>query len=319
MTFSIIIPIFNAQNTLHRCLDSILAQTYATYEVLMIDDGSSDNSAQIAASYAERDPRFTLLRQANAGPSRARNHGLELAKGNVISFVDSDDFIEPDYLQLLFDAFRTEKAQVVFFGVNQIAEDSGKKCVRNIPELPRNKIDQIVALTKADLFGYTWIKAISRQLVGQTRFDENLNLFEDEVFTCQIMQKQPAISWIGRPLYNQIVLPGSLSRKTHQDYYEKCEAVYLAWQQLLLSAQAADHPILWEKANHMTNVCKYYLLERKVSPIPFARGLANCTFFRASTLDDALIAAIKNGKTGSVWLSRTIYRTKVFLRKLIGR
>ena len=319
MTFSIIIPIYNAQNTLRRCLDSVLNQTYPSYEVLLIDDGSSDNSAEIAASYTKEDPRFTLVQQSNTGPSRARNRGLELAKGDVVSFVDSDDFIEPDYLQRLYDAFREGGTRVVYFGVNQIAQDSGRRCIRNIPDLPQNHIDQIVALTKEDLFGYTWIKAFSRQLVGQTRFDESLNLFEDEVFACQIMQKQPAVSRIDKPLYNQIVLPGSLSRKTHQDYYEKCEAVYLAWRQLLLTAQAADHPILQEKANHMTNVCKYYFLEREVSPIPFVRGLANCTFFQDSTIDDALIAEIKIGKTGSALIKRTIYRTKVLLRKLTGR
>lgn len=319
MTFSIIIPIYNAQSTLWRCLDSIQRQTYSLYEVLMIDDGSADNSAEIAASYAAHDPRFILIRQSNEGPSRARNRGLELAKGDVVSFVDSDDYVELDYLQQLCSAFRADGAQVVFFGVNQCAEGSQKGHIRNIPELPDNLIDQIVALTKADLFGYTWIKAISRQIVGETRFDETLNLFEDEVFTCQIMQKKPVISWIQKPLYNQIVLPGSLSRKTHTNYYAKCDAVYLAWKKLLRSAQIEDHSILREKADHMTNVCKFYFLERNVPPAPFVYGLSKSAFFRESSIDDPLVTAIKNGNTGKALINRTIYRTKVFLRKLTGR
>jgi glycosyltransferase involved in cell wall biosynthesis len=319
MTFSLIIPIYNAGKTLRRCLDSILDQSYPSYEVWMIDDGSSDNSAEIAASYAQRDSRFILIRQPNAGPSRARNHGLNLAQGDIICFVDSDDFVEPDYLQQLSDVFQDEDVQVAFFGVNQITEGYRKECVRNITSLPENKIDQIVELTRSDLFGYTWIKAISRQCIGETRFDETLNLFEDEVFTCQIMHKLPAVSLIGKPLYNQSILPESLSRKVHRDYYDKCEAVYLAWKQLLISLQAPDHPILKDKANHMSYVCKYYFLEKKISPISFACGLAKCTFFQNATVDDALISAIKNGDIGSALMTRIIYRSKGLLKQLTGR
>lgn len=318
MTFSFIVPIYNAERTLQRCLDSILFQTYPSYEVLMIDDGSLDKSSQIAASYEEKDSRFKLIIQPNAGPSRARNCGLNMAKGDWISFVDSDDYIECDYLQQIVSVCQAKATQIVFFGVNQIV-DNVKKSVRNITDLPQNRIDQIITLTNADLLGYTWIKAISRQLIGQTRFDETLNLFEDEVFTCQIMQKQPTISWINKPLYNQIVLSGSLSRRVHQDYYDKCEAVYLAWKQLFLSFNIKNHQVLQEKANHMSNVCKYYFLERSVSPVQFIHGLGRCSFFLDSTVDDSLVAAIKNGKQGRILIKRYIYRCKLLLAKLISR
>lgn len=319
MTFSIIIPIYNAQSTLRRCLDSIQRQTYSQYEVLMIDDGSTDCSADIAESYVERDSRFRLIRQSNKGPSRARNCGLDLATGDVVSFIDSDDYVESDYLQEICSAFQSDDAQVVFFGVNQLTEAAEKQCTRNIPELPKSWTAQVIALTKADVFGYTWIKAISRHLIGDIRFDETLNLFEDEVFTCQIMQKMPAISAIRTPLYNQIVLQGSLSRKTHADYYAKCEAVYLAWKQLLQAARNGQNPILREKANHMTQVCKFYFLEKNVPPISFVQGLSRCTFWSESTIDDALVAAIKNKSFWNVLIHRTIYRTKMHLRNLTGR
>lgn len=319
MTFSFIVPIYNAQETLSRCLDSILNQTYPSYEVWMIDDGSVDNSAAIAATYVEKDPRFMLIRQPNSGPSRARNRGLESAKGDVVAFVDSDDFIEPDYLQQIVQAFRRNNAQIVFFGSMQITLGSENRSSRNIPDLPDNQLDRIIALTKSDLFGYTWVKAISRQLIGDIRFDETLNLFEDEVFTCQIMEKQPIISWVEKPLYNQIIASGSLSRRTHQDYYAKCEAVYLAWKQLLLSMQAGNHEILQDKANHMTNVCKYYFLERKIAPGSFARGLSACTFFQNSNVDDALIVCIKEGRFAKALAARLVYRGKVLLKKRLSR
>ena len=162
-------------------------------------------------------------------------------------------------------------------------------------------------------------KAISRQLVGQTRFDETLDLFEDEVFTCEIIKKSPTIFQISNPIYNQTILPGSLSRRTHQDYFIKCEAVYIAWKQMVISEQKIHHPVLMEKANHMAIVCKYYFLEKKVSPIMFARGLADCSFFQEATVNDALIAAIKSRQFVRTQFQRIIYRMKTFLKKLTGR
>ena len=319
MKYSIIIPIYNARETLRHCLDSVLSQSYPIFEVLMIDDGSTDDSAEIAASYAEKDERFVLIRQANAGPSSARNRGIDLARGDVIAFIDSDDFIEPDYLSNIHHAFEAEGAQIVFFGVSQIEKGTGKVCIRNIPELPQNQTELIVALTKADLFGYTWVKAISRQLIGQTRFDESLNLFEDEVFTCQIMGKSPKVSRISKPIYHQILSPGSLSKRTHQDYFRKCEAVYNAWKQLLRSEDGMQHPILSEKANHMAMVCKYYYLEKRIPSTTFAKGLADCSFFQDATVEDPLIAAIQNRQITFAQVRRIVYRMKVFLRNLTGR
>lgn len=319
MTFSIIIPFYNSQTTLGRCLDSISQQSYRSFEVLMIDDGSSDNSAEIAEAFAKKDYRFVLIQQSNGGPSSARNCGLDLARGEIIAFVDSDDYVVSDYLQQLYVAFCADNAQVVFFGVNQIDPITNKVFTRNISKLPSNAVEQIITLTKADLFGYTWIKAISRELIGSCRFDEALNLFEDEVFTCQIMQKQPVISLIEKPLYNQIVQTGSLSRRTHVDYYIKCESAYLAWKNLLNSMQVAYCPVLHQKADHMTNMCKYYYLEKKVPPIRFARELGKCTFFRDSSVDDILIKAIKNGKIGFALIIRILYRGKIKLKIMNGR
>ena len=319
MKYTIIVPFYNAQETLRRCLDSIQKQSYPFFEVLMIDDGSNDNSTEIASAYTKEDPRFVLIRQPNAGPSKARNRGIDQACGTVISFVDSDDSLEPDYLQQIDDAFEEDGIQIVFFGVRQFETSTGKVFVRNVPDFPQSKIDIIVALTQADLFGYTWIKAISRQLIGQTRFNEALDLFEDEVFTCEIVQKCSAISRIAKPLYNQTISPGSLSRKTHQDYFAKCEAVYIAWRQLMASEQRINHPILLEKANHMAMVYKYYFLEKNISPIMFARGLADCSFLQDTTTDDALIIAIKNKRFVYALVKRVIYRMKMVFKKLAGR
>ena len=95
---SVIVPVYNAEKYLHRCIDSILAQTFSDFELLLIDDGSKDNSGRICDEYAAKDSRIRVFHKKNGGVSSARNMGLDNAKGDWITFVDSDDWVKQDYL-----------------------------------------------------------------------------------------------------------------------------------------------------------------------------------------------------------------------------
>lgn len=97
---SVIIPVYNAEATLKKCVDSVLMQQYADFEVILVDDGSKDGSFQICEEYAREDSRVTVIHKENGGVSSARNRGLEIAKGNWVTFVDSDDYINDTYLVL---------------------------------------------------------------------------------------------------------------------------------------------------------------------------------------------------------------------------
>ena len=319
MLFSIIVPIYNAEKTLVRCLESIKAQTSLCYEVVMIDDGSTDKSAEIAAQYTQKDPRFILFSQDNAGVSAARNRGIEMAKGDIISFVDSDDFLEPDYLETICEAFAKENAGIVFFGARQISGADKIIASLKVQAWPSSPLEQIIELTSADAFGYTWIKAIQKDTLGAIKFREKLQLFEDEIFTCEIMENKPTIAHVDKVLYNQVVVPGSLSRRVYLDYYQKCENVYLAWKQLLSCMQVQEHSVLIEKANRMAIACKYYILEKNVPFLLFARKTSECTFIKESTIDDKMIGAIREERLGTVWMMNMIYRCKNFIRKLKKR
>ena len=98
---SVIIPVYNAEKTLHRCIDSILAQTFSDFEVLLIDDGSKDKSGEICDEYARKDSRIKVCHKENGGVSSARNMGLDNAKGEWITFVDADDYIASDFLSAI--------------------------------------------------------------------------------------------------------------------------------------------------------------------------------------------------------------------------
>ena len=109
---SVIVPIYNVENYLRMCLDSIQNQTYKNFECLLINDGSPDNSAEICREYVAKDSRFRYFEKENGGVSSARNLGIECSEGVYITFVDSDDWVEPDYLEVLYSIIVQEKADI---------------------------------------------------------------------------------------------------------------------------------------------------------------------------------------------------------------
>ncbi len=118
---SVIVPIYNVEKYLNQCLLSIQQQTYPHLQVILIDDGSTDQSARIAQQFVDADSRFQLLRQANAGQSAARNRGMALATGQYISFIDADDYIAPDFYETLLPY--TQHAQIIQIGYTTITAD----------------------------------------------------------------------------------------------------------------------------------------------------------------------------------------------------
>lgn len=110
---SVIIPIYNVENYLRRCVDSVLNQTYKNIEIILVDDGSSDNSGKICNGYEKKDKRIKVVHKKNGGLSEARNHGLKIATGHYIGFVDADDFIETDMYEILLNKLLTHDADIV--------------------------------------------------------------------------------------------------------------------------------------------------------------------------------------------------------------
>ena len=135
---SVIVPVYNGEKYLVRCMDSIVGQTLKETEIICVDDGSSDRSPEILDEYARRDNRVRLISQRNAGAGAARNRGLSEAKGEYLSFLDADDFFEPDMLERAYRKAKEQKAQILVFGSDQYRSDleefhhghSRKMCLR---------------------------------------------------------------------------------------------------------------------------------------------------------------------------------------------
>lgn len=315
---SIIIPVYNAEKTLEKCLNSIMDSKYENYEIILIDDGSTDNSASIISNYANKNNRIKLVSQPNFGPSEARNRGLKLAEGDIISFVDSDDYVRDDYLEQLAKVFDEENADVVFFEFCCVNFKGNKLSRNSLPKIKTEYYENLIALSKTDTFGYTWIKAFRKEIAFGIYFDVNQNLYEDEIFTCQLLAKPVRLYYLREAIYFYVISVGSLMQRTHEDYCQLCDSVYYAWERLL-DKMPKKNFFLEEKANHMAQACKYYGLEKKVNPFHFYRDMASCEFMKVSSDCDPFIIAIKKKKWCAISWMYLIYHIKIRIAKYMRK
>lgn len=210
---SVIVPIYNTERFVPACIDSILNQTYGNLEIILVDDGSTDRSRAIADEYALLDSRVKVIHQDNAGASAARNAGIRQAKGSWVSFIDSDDTIEPDYYEKILDCALNTGAEISF-GISFIMDEDGRRIngVREyIHEASFNHDDGLYHLLKSDVFGIAVNKLYKKDLVHKG-FDENIRINEDLMFNWECFSMAKRSTFVGKPLYNYRIRTGSASR-----------------------------------------------------------------------------------------------------------
>lgn len=214
-TISIIIPVYNSEKYLSRCLDSILSQTYQFTELILVDDGSKDNSGIICDQYALKDKRIQVYHKLNAGASAARNFGLSKAKGDYVSFIDSDDWISPAYYESFFKG--EDFLYDIYFQNYVLHNSDGSIEVKEIrPWYVKNSPtdDAILYLMKEVKFGWSWIKLFKRSIISdhQLKFDESINLREDELFSLQYCKYIKSIRICSFAGYHYYIYSNSLTR-----------------------------------------------------------------------------------------------------------
>ena len=225
---NIIVPAYNAEKYLAECLCSIKNQSYPNWRCIIVDDGSTDNTAGIAQAFTEADKRFELLRQKqNAGQSVARNQAMKLVRSGYVAFVDADDWLDKDYLERLSEI---RNADIVQCGYKRMTDD-GK--VRET-KLPRNKYQ----------FTVPWGRLYQSKLLQDVRFPERI-IYEDVVFSLQLWAKRPKVTIIPYIGYNYRLNPASTTAHKNHSAQEK----------LYQAIQAVKAP-LWLK--------KYTLLRLKL-------------------------------------------------------
>lgn len=199
---SIIIPAYNAEATLGRCLDTILAQIYPDFEALVVDDGSADRTLNIAKAYAARDTRIKPLHKENGGVSSARNLALSKAMGEYIAFCDADDEVKPDWLKDFAD--NAHGIDIVIQDIDYIYPDGKTEtCTLNPDSSTSTDRDVISALHKVGAVGYPVTKLFIKRIITENnlRFKENIHFREDEIFFLQFMEHATKCAYVPKSNY----------------------------------------------------------------------------------------------------------------------
>ena len=201
MKLSLIMPVYNTSKYLNRCLDSILKQTYKNIEIICINDGSTDNSLEILERYASDDKRIKVIDQKNKGVSVSRNVGLDVATGDLVAFVDSDDAVIPDMYEVMIDNMISNDASISACDVYRIKDgeiyDYGKNDSKIV--LVENPI--LDFLLNQNLQYVIANKVFKRDLIGNIRFDSTLTNSEDRLFLYEVYKNKPKAVKYNCPKY----------------------------------------------------------------------------------------------------------------------
>lgn len=208
---SVIIPIYNVEKYLRKCLDSVLAQSYINLEIILIDDGSTDQCFEICDTYGKKDSRIKVVHKENGGISSARNIGLDMATGEYICFVDSDDYISVDMCEEMFFHINKEEADIAIAG---ISFDSGlRKADLCKSEYATYGNKELVKeyLLNSYINNVVWNKLYHKELLNGLRFMD-IARHEDVIFTTQVLSKVKKAVYINQCFYTQYLREGSIER-----------------------------------------------------------------------------------------------------------
>lgn len=297
---SIIIPVYNVDKCLEKCILSVLNQTLKSIEIIAINDGSTDRSKEILEYFSNIDSRLKVINQSNQGVSTARNYGLSIARGEYIGFVDSDDYIAPEMYEKLYNCVKEYDCDI---GVANVFDEkeTGKEISltfeTGVTEINKENIDQFLENNISKLGAAVWHKIFRKTLIIQNNiyFHSYKEVSsEDIVFNLFALACSDSIYYLNEPLYNYIHHPISLtksdqfkknrierSKKTieliHEFYYKKGLKIprflcYLTYSEMIAGLQIESN-----KIRNLYNAIKQYkeidIFRQNISDINFGKGI----------------------------------------------
>ena len=228
---SIIVPVYNVEKYLEKCVISIISQTYKNIEIILVDDGATDNSGKICDELKEKDKRIQVIHKKNGGLSDARNAGLKIARGEYIGFVDSDDYIEKDMFETLYKLNKENNADI---SIVSFYELYGGKIIGVRDSKKLEILDKIEAMKEllidTKIQSYAWNKLFKKELFKDIIFPTNKN-FEDIATTLLLFEKANKIVLLESPKYYYVRRDDSIigvkNYKTYKDYLDVIHNKYL--------------------------------------------------------------------------------------------
>lgn len=284
---SVIVPAYNAEKTIGRCIDSLLNQTLKSIEVIVVDDGSTDNTSLVCNSYC--DERLKLIYKENGGVSSARNKGLEIANGEYILFCDSDDWVENNFVEGLCKGFEKANIDLVVCGIYLNDIQNEKMSLKSIEGNDEEVLDAsgFIRLREKDLLAYPVNKAFRKKVISENSlcFDVNLCECEDLVFNLNYISNMKSdMVVIPDALYHYEFSGDSLSTKYHNDrFFDVIRPIFAAYEMIISKLGIKDSnflseiysayflktieniPLLWDKRNTFGLVEKLLKVKKIVS------------------------------------------------------
>lgn len=218
---SIIVPVYRVEKYLKKCVDSLINQTYKNLEIILVDDGSPDNCPIVCDTYAKIDSRIVVIHKENGGLSDARNAGLDIASGEYIGFVDSDDYIADDMYEIMLKAIKDNESDIACCNYLQIGEDGVPYPNQKLPlqdECIENDTAINMLIEFGGYYGVACNKLYSREIFESIRYPQGRK-YEDFFVIAEILGRCKRITHINRPLYYYVRRPGSitLEKKSAKD------------------------------------------------------------------------------------------------------
>lgn len=197
MDTSVIIPVYNAEKTIRQCVDSILSQTYGSFELILVDDGSKDNSLDICNEYALKDDRVRVVHKENGGVSSARNRGLDIAEGEWVTFIDADDYIEKNFLINLYDA----KEDIIVCSYQNLKTNIIVERFNISDTMPGTLSEFIEEYITNTILRGPVAKFYKKSLIGNLKFPENMKVGEDSCFVFKYLSKCQTFKMLSNSIY----------------------------------------------------------------------------------------------------------------------
>lgn len=336
---SVIVPVYNIETYLNTCVDSILAQSYPFFELLLIDDGSSDASPEICDRYAESDQRVIVIHKQNAGPSAARNTGIEKAKGDFIVFVDSDDLIQEQMLEKMVYAVTKYQTDLAMCGYERFRNDWEQKfrispyslvIMQSILELA-----SVYLKPATNMFGVSiWAKLYRTKIIrdNHIRFREDINYEEDCLFNLDYFRHVTTTAVLRDYFYFYRQMDSSLSKAYRKNsfaflvngYRSRCAFL----EELGMMTTGAENIFMLVVKNTLIKIFYSDLPKREkleeysaVGAFEESRAVCEKTLISKSRLTRLLARAVIHNRPKAVHcilsLWSTVDRTKQFLKKII--
>lgn len=207
---SIIVPVYNAEEYIERCINSLINQTYRNIEIILINDGSTDKSKDICDSYAKKDGRIKVVNQNNSGVSTARNKGIDVSNGECLCFVDSDDYVSNEFVEKMYKSVLMNKTDLAICSINNVS-DKGIK-YQNSSLYENNTITKATYYKNINTFGgFLWNKIFKKNIIGNLRLEKDIYYCEDELFVINYVERCKKIACVNDSLYFYCTHVGSLS------------------------------------------------------------------------------------------------------------